>query len=650
LVIAGPIDGITDADATALEAVVKGHNAFALAVSNDCEVITALLGIDMSRPRKLRIGMTKEDKERAAQEEREAKEANERAAKAAKEREAKEANERAARSLPVEIHSAYQQGERAQLGRVTDALMCPSYVRCDHPLGKSVFAHTKDWVVKVFTDSAKLRAEIRAHEVLRKFYEAKTGVVKPLRFEVVKPEPPKYDATHLRIERLVPWSALKSLRKTLPLWQLKEQIPMWHVSGIAHGALTPERIGLVDDARFAVTCSHQVVSPLSEFFDGELGHDETRVAGILRQIVTKGGVRSLLRTVVIVGPIDGITDADAGAVDAVVSAHNAFALAAEEDARVLAELFYIGINTPSTLRLGKMATGEAMALLEANAARMHAAAARWTPITITDETMGCAECGAAIHEGYHGRVYHHNQMPGKVVKVFHERAKAQDEARAYGVLRRVSESDRSFRSLRAELLPEPRARACMLIDKFKAALSSYVGADYESAMKRDGVGTEHFRDLLDQLDILHRHGVAHGDLHSGNIGLLDTGFVIGDPTLLHVSPLSELYDEPVDPDAKPILDALRKATKQGRPGLASPYRWVLNKPLGLAPSDVRGLLHEIRVDDSDDAAKHALAFIDAHDKVTREMRLDRAKLRREFGSLQSDAKWLFVFEGLRVWV
>jgi tRNA A-37 threonylcarbamoyl transferase component Bud32 len=553
----------------------------------------------------------------------------------------------AVRSRPADAH-----GDRAQLRRATDALMCPSYAECEHPLGKNVFSYTKDWVVKVFTDSAKLQAEIRAHEVLKKFYEATTGVAKPLRFEVVESKPPKYEATHLRIERLVPWSVLKFSRKTLPMWQLQDQISRMHDNGIAHGALTSERIGFVGDERFAVTCSHQVVSPLSEFFDGELGHDETRVARILKKLVSKPGARSLLRTVVIVGPIDGVSDADAGAVDAVVSAHNAFVLAAEADAKVLADLLYLKINAPRTVRLGKMATGEARALREADVARIHAAAARRAPITITDETMGCAECGAAINEGFHGRVYHHKDMPGKVVKVFNERDKARQEFRAYGVLRRVSESDGSFRSLLAELLPEPRPRACMLIDKFRADLRSYIGADYESAMKRDGVGKEHFRDLLDQLGILHRHGVAHGDLHGGNIGLLDTGFVIGDPTLLHVSPLSELYDEPVDPDAKPILDALRKATKQGRPGLglAPPYRWVLNKPLGLERdgSAVRDLLRGSRVDCSKAAVKRAFAFIDAHDEVTKQMQLDRAKLMREFGMFPTDGEWSFLFEGLRV--
>jgi hypothetical protein len=261
--------------------------------------------------------------------------------------------------------------------------------------------------------------------------------------------------------------------------------------------------------------------------------------------------------------------------------------------------------------------------------------------------MGCDECGEVINEGFHGRVYHHKELPRKVVKVFNHRAEADHEARAFGVMRRVSESDRSFRCLHAELLPPPRARACMVIDKFKADLRAYVGHDYERAMKRDGVGKGHFRDLLDQLGILHRHGVAHCDLHGGNIGLLDTGFVIGDPTLLQVSPLSELYDEPVETDARPILDALRKAMKQGRPGLASTSKWVLNEPLGLARSAVRDFLRGSLVDDSDAAVERAVAFIDAHDAVAKEMKLDRAKLMREFGRLTSD-EWRFLFERLRV--
>jgi hypothetical protein len=55
---------------------------------------------------------------------------------------------------------------------------------------------------------------------------AKQRDVESLRFEVVKPESPHYDAPHLRIERLVPWSKLHGSGKTLPLWQLNYLIEM----------------------------------------------------------------------------------------------------------------------------------------------------------------------------------------------------------------------------------------------------------------------------------------------------------------------------------------------------------------------------------------------------------------------------------------
>jgi len=59
-------------------------------------------------------------------------------------------------------------------------LRCPSGVRCDNSLGKNVFSYDGKWhafdgtrcVAKVFEEDAKLQAELRAHTVLRNFYEA----------------------------------------------------------------------------------------------------------------------------------------------------------------------------------------------------------------------------------------------------------------------------------------------------------------------------------------------------------------------------------------------------------------------------------------------------------------------------------------------
>jgi hypothetical protein len=55
---------------------------------------------------------------------------------------------------------------------------------------------------------------------------------------------------------------------SLPTWAFQDQILTMHQKGVAHGALSDGRIGFIDGARFVVTGSNQVVSPLSDYFEG----------------------------------------------------------------------------------------------------------------------------------------------------------------------------------------------------------------------------------------------------------------------------------------------------------------------------------------------------------------------------------------------
>jgi hypothetical protein len=110
--------------------------------------------------------------------------------------------------------------------------------------------------------------------------------------------------------------------------------------------------------------------------------------------------------------------------------------------------------------------------------------------------------------------------------------------------------------------------------------------------------------------------VAHGDLHANNVGLLDTGFVIGDPTWLKVSPLSVLYE--AKPQDRHVLDEMRKVN-----------RYELTKTI-----DLTGQTGKAR------------EFIELHNEVVEHMRKDRAKLLKEFRGLKGYREWNFVFKEL----
>ena len=85
------------------------------------------------------------------------------------------------------------------------------------------------------------------------------------------------------------------------------------------------------------------------------------------------------------------------------------------------------------------------------------------------------ECGARIAGGLHGAVYTHATKSDKVVKLFYDESDADLEFRAYKVMNLVSESDPSFRSLRAKKIEG--SQTLMEIDKFKTVMRKYMGQD-----------------------------------------------------------------------------------------------------------------------------------------------------------------------------
>ena len=528
----------------------------------------------------------------------------------------------------------------------TTMLKCPSYADCNEMIGSDVFAYNGFWgglfntssVVKVFDSEEEKRNSMRAYRVLERLHKEKQAL-KPLWVEEPKSgrawEPPG-----LRIERYKPWRQLKDHDFTdeVSAWTLVDQVSKMHKAGIAHGKLSEDTIGIAGSGkstRFVVSGSgSQVVSPLSEFYDGKLSATQERARKIIRDIVMakcNGGLRC---RIYIAGPIDGINetvdetigDSDerhkkrlienekSWAVNHVVALHNEFVDSLAYDLEALRDILTkrLEIEDPGgahamwstfgkieTARVGQglsfKANKEPKAAEAAEAERAERAheAERAAEAERAERAeranraeagiAGCGECRAYISQGAHGAVYHHKDIK-KVVKVFkeeHERL-AEPEVRAYGILNQVSESDPSFRSIKARLIKRVKGDKVVRIeiDKLKGLLADYTGADRAEAgrlMKRDGVTYEYFRDLVRQLRILHRHGVAHGDVHDKNIGLIDGGFVLVDPTLLSVSPLSDLYDGHIEQDARPILDALRKATKQGDPKLEPRYRYALDR-------------------------------------------------------------------------
>jgi hypothetical protein len=581
------------------------------------------------------------------------------------------------------------------------ALQCPSSAECAEQLGKNVFAYRDTdksmWtflrgsrgpsVVKVFsTISAvsmdKLTSELRAYRVLKRLHTEK-GALEPLWVEELTSKKwTTFDSRSLRIERHTPWKQLKDdagWGDDSVIWSLVDQVSKMHESGVAHGDLSVDTIGFVGSVgagRFVVSGASQVVSPLSEFYEGDLRFEMSndkgramvdRVRGILRNLLTapcKGGLRCRISPGMIAihgdGDDDNTNRDTDDALKWMLGGHDAFLASVDRDVKALNEIFrerlvladpagvsalWSTFNPIEKVWLGLSATEKkkraeraAMAERAERAARAERAeraerAARAERAerekeSEADAIKGCEECGEYIAQGFHGAVYEHRKNTGKVVKVFKPDFEpfAAKEARAYEILNKVSASDPSFRSITAKLLSSGNgARARLEIDKLKGVLVDYTGEDRVEAgkkMETDGVSYAHFRDLVNQIRILHRHGVVHGDVKDGNIGLVEGGFVIVDPTLLKVSPLSDLYDEPIEPNERRVLDALRKATKQGTPNLEPTYRYVLSRRIDDLNSDRRigKFLLGSAIDASDESIKHARSFIEKHNGVALNMR------------------------------
>jgi hypothetical protein len=568
---------------------------------------------------------------------------------------------------PVDVGAIVQK----QREHASSVLNCPSRAKCDEQLGRNVYAYDEGlWkflssrgesVVKVFdpadpNSDTKLEGELRAYRVLERLH-TEQGSLKPLWVEELVPRN-KLEARSLRIERYTPWRALKHDAKwseggSAPggVSSLVDQVAKMHASGIAHGGLSEDTIGFagsVGSGRFVVSGSSQIVSPLSEFYKGELDPIRHRVIGDLKsEVATRMGVGILKELqagyfVFIYGPQDKSRAKKIDAVRSIVEDHNRFIESVRSDVRVLKRLL-----------LDRMASEGAL--------KKHAL---FEPSYIGKGVEGCGECETPkIANGIHGVVYPYSGRDEKVVKVFSEKSRKPGEAesnalkeiRAYGILNKISESDPAFRSIKAERIPKGNGKVRIMVDRFSGVLDDYVPksrgyAVNEKKMLEDGVSERDFRDLLTQFKILHRHGVAHCDAHGKNIGRLRTGgFVIVDPTWLKVSPLSELYDERVEPGAEPVLKALREATKQGSQKLRPIYRYTLDQRISLSDKETTAFLRGFGIDPSKENIDHFTSFIKKHNEVVNAMRYDEtsdvSRLAIQFGSVKNKfvgTEWDFI--------
>jgi hypothetical protein len=148
-----------------------------------------------------------------------------------------------------------------------------------------------------------------------------------------------------------------------------------------------------------------------------------------------------------------------------------------------------------------------------------------------------------------------------------------------------------------------------VIERYKRPMRRYlfdIGDTKADKLRiEDKVEKGHFVDILDQFRILHRFGVAHGDAHGGNVGLVvkpeqrrlglvvkpeQRYFVIADPTKARESPFSDLFEMQKLGDgqgdmtaaeyaALRVLYELRAATKQGDSASKSGYKYALNKKI-----------------------------------------------------------------------
>ena len=277
------------------------------------------------------------------------------------------------------------------------------------------------------------------------------------------------------------------------------------------------------------------------------------------------------------------------------------------------------------------------------------------------------ENGGPVDGGNHGAIYHMRDDPNFVVKLFEDHELAESEARAMGRMLEITRlTNGVFRSLQARLV-DSKSGPQLVIERYKRPMRRYlfnIGTTEADKLRyEDKVERRHFKDILEQFRILHGFGIAHGDAHGGNIGLVvkperrrlgtvvepeQRYFVIADPTKARESPFSDLVEMQKLSDGQAdmtaaqyaalrVLYVIRAATKQGNSASKSGYKYALNKKIAgldttyevLAFMDKLniGSRAELSLTEREQAASLIGGLVDDHNEVVLLMKRDWATLR-----------------------
>lgn len=217
--------------------------------------------------------------------------------------------------------------------------------------------------------------------------------------------------------------------------------------------------------------------------------------------------------------------------------------------------------------------------------------------------------GGPVDRGVQGEIYDMRDDRSFVVKLLKDPELAKSEAHMMGRMLEITHrTNGAFRSLQARLV-DSGSGPQLVIERYKRPMRRYlfdIGDTKADKLRiEDKVEKGHFVDILDQFRILHRFGVAHGDAHGGNVGLVvkpeqrrfglvvkpeQRYFVIADPTKARESPFSDLFEMQKLGDSQGdmtaaeyaalrVLYELRAATKQGDSASKSGYKYALNKKI-----------------------------------------------------------------------
>jgi hypothetical protein len=278
------------------------------------------------------------------------------------------------------------------------------------------------------------------------------------------------------------------------------------------------------------------------------------------------------------------------------------------------------------------------------------------------------EAGGPIDRGVHGAIYNKRDDPRFVVKVLKDPTLAKRESRMMDLMLEITRrTNGAYRSLQASLVDSGRAPQ-LVIERYISAMRLYL-FDSDKIRKddkipkklreKDGVEKKHFLDILDQFRILHRFGVAHGDAHGGNVGLVgrvgqpeQRDFVIADPTKAIESPLSDLIEIKQIADGRPFMTAalqsLRDATKQGDSTSKAGYKYALNKKITDLDADeallafVDNNIGKLAEQERREAAGFVGGLVDEHNRVVDLMLSDWETLRTVMqGYTQNDKEFNF---------